>query len=361
MMRATAAALAGLAPVEEGLHPDGQRAPHRDRGLRPGGIGRSGQGGMGSRRPAPGRDLRRPILRRRGGAPREEDGGDEEKGRSSRAVHACSRCTPSTDSPAERLARRVSAAAGVPGHRRPGGAGPGAAGLLLAIVAAAAGCATAGGRADPPPPEAAAPTDTATEADTVAGPAARVVQPGAPGERTRQVDPGRQTDRPRRYSAADAAFMRGMVVHHAQALVMTALVPDRTDRPEIRLLAARIQASQEAEIAMMRRWLEARGLAPAGEPGDPPADHHRGEHAGMAAGMASPEELARLERARGAAFDRLFLELMIRHHEGALEMVAELAERGGRDPEVHMFAAHVDADQRAEIARMRSIQDEVSQ
>lgn len=194
-------------------------------------------------------------------------------------------------------------------------------------------------------------------------PEPRVVQPGAPGEATREVDAGAARTASS-YTPADVAFMRAMIPHHAQALVMAALVPDRTTREPMRLLAERIEASQEAEIAQMRRWLEARG-EPVPETG--PAGHGaHGMHGGAAGGapagahgMATPEQLAALEAARGTAFDRLFLELMIRHHEGALAMTRALlaTEGAAREPELYQLISHIDADQRAEIARMRRMLD----
>jgi uncharacterized protein (DUF305 family) len=155
---------------------------------------------------------------------------------------------------------------------------------------------------------------------------------------------------------AGVRFMRDMIVHHEQALVMAALVADRTEREDLRLLARRIAVSQEDEIGMMRRWLTTRG-----EPGQDGVVHegggaHAGAHAPMP-GMASAEELARLGAVTGEAFDVQFLELMIRHHEGALVMVNDLltTEGAGQEPELFRFASHVDADQRAEIARMRRV------
>lgn len=151
--------------------------------------------------------------------------------------------------------------------------------------------------------------------------------------------------------AADAAFMRDMIAHHAQALEMTALVPDRAAREEVRLLARRIEASQRDEIALMQRWLAARG--------QPLPDAHAGHESsagyrGMA-GMLDANQLARLAQSSGESFDRLFLESMLTHHEGALVMVARLfaTEGAGQDIELFQFASAVDADQRAEIARMR--------
>jgi uncharacterized protein (DUF305 family) len=167
---------------------------------------------------------------------------------------------------------------------------------------------------------------------------------------------------PNAYVAADVRFMQHMIAHHVQALVMTRLVPSRSRRADVGLLARRIEASQLAEIERMRRWLTERGE---GVPQtEPHAGHQSGAppHADMP-GMASAEELARLARMTGAEFDRLFLELMIRHHEVALTMVAELfaSEGAGREPEIFQFASHVDADQRAEIARMRRLQTDTLQ
>lgn len=170
------------------------------------------------------------------------------------------------------------------------------------------------------------------------------------------------------YAPADAAFVRDMIVHHQQALGMTALVPERTDSDDMRLLAQRIEETQEFEIDLMRRWLEERG-EPVPEPADA-EDAHGGhaDHAGMAhmsgmAGMASPEQMAALADSEGEAFDRMFLELMIRHHEGALIMVDDLleTERGGKEPQLFMMISHIDVDQRAEIARMQGMLDQLNQ
>lgn len=153
------------------------------------------------------------------------------------------------------------------------------------------------------------------------------------------------------HTPADVQFMQGMLAHHAQAVEMTALVPDRTESADIRLLARRIAISQDDEMALMRRWLEDRDEAVPG-----PHAHHTGEHAAMP-GMLTPAEMARLRSARGPEFDRLFLESMIHHHEGALVMVAELfaTDGAGQESELYQFAAHVESDQTIEIARMRAM------
>jgi uncharacterized protein (DUF305 family) len=179
-----------------------------------------------------------------------------------------------------------------------------------------------------------------------------IVQPGAPGQATRVISAEKATDLSRvQYSAADVRFMQGMIGHHAQALEMAALVPERTTRDDMRLLAKRIDLSQADEIRMMQHWLEARGQQVPG----PHAHHAAG--ATLMPGMLSTEEMARLAAAKGDAFDRLFLELMIKHHEGALTMVKELyATAGaGQESEIYAFTSDVDADQRMEIDRMRGM------
>jgi uncharacterized protein (DUF305 family) len=168
------------------------------------------------------------------------------------------------------------------------------------------------------------------------------------------------------HTDADVRFMQQMIGHHAQALEMTALVPERSENPDIRLLARRIEVSQDSEIALMRRWLEERWEqvpepSSHGHRSDPHghgahAGHEPGEHGGPGgmSGMLGQDQLDRLAGATGEEFDRLFLEFMIFHHEGALTMVAELfaSPGAGQGGEIFEFASHVDADQRIEIARM---------
>ena len=154
-----------------------------------------------------------------------------------------------------------------------------------------------------------------------------------------------------RPSDADLAFIHGMIAHHAQAVEMVALVPPRSARREIRLIAERIDVSQRDEIQWMRDWLaEHGGAAGTGH------DHAAMDHGAMP-GMLSAEQMAALRQATGLAFDRRFLEGMIRHHEGALVMVKALlgAENAAQRSEIFAFASDVDADQRAEIARMRRV------
>src|SRR5687768_6255123 len=153
---------------------------------------------------------------------------------------------------------------------------------------------------------------------------------------------------------ADVSFMQGMIAHHAQALAMTRLVRARTTAADLRTLAERIDRSQRDEIELMARWLATRGQ-PVPDTTHLAAGHDDPAH--RMPGMLTPTQMQSLVDARGAAFDRTFLELMILHHEGALAMVQQLLSRpgGGQDPEAYRFASDVDADQRAEIARMRSL------
>jgi uncharacterized protein (DUF305 family) len=144
--------------------------------------------------------------------------------------------------------------------------------------------------------------------------------------------------------------MQGMIGHHSQALDMTALVPAHTTNDGIRKLAQRIEISQADEIKMMQEWLTRRGQKV------PDQHAHHAAGAPLMPGMLTTEEMARLAQAKGPEFDRLFLEFMIRHHEGALTMVKELFTQpgAGQESEMFAFASDVDADQRMEIDRMRA-------
>ena len=181
-----------------------------------------------------------------------------------------------------------------------------------------------------------------------------IVQPGAPGQPSRTVSP---EDLPELegpgYNAADVRFMQGMIHHHAQALVMTGLVPSHTKSRDLRLIAKRIELSQESEIELMQQWLRDRDEeVPAVSGGH----HAHSDAAPHMPGMASQAQLDELESARGVAFQRLFLELMTRHHQGALTMVRQLRDAGGSfESEIDAFARHVEADQQIEIQRMQGL------
>lgn len=176
---------------------------------------------------------------------------------------------------------------------------------------------------------------------------------------------------PRDYTDADVHFMQGMIVHHAQAVVMSDWAPSHGARPDLQVLCKRIALSQRDEIKVMQQWLRKRHL-PTPDPlhmlsanegpvhdssgmGMPGMD--MGEHPMTMAGMLTPEQMRQLDAAHDSTFDRLYLTGMIRHHEGALEMVAKLfaTPGAGQQSEIFAFATDIDAGQRAEIARMEKI------
>lgn len=180
----------------------------------------------------------------------------------------------------------------------------------------------------------------------------RTVQPGAPGEDTEELDDDEAAGiEPPEHGPADTAFMQDMILHHQQALDMATLVEDRTGRDDLPLLAERIILSQEAEIDLIEEWLTDRDEDVPDE--DERADH--GEHEGMP-GMATEEQLEELEAAEGPAFDQLFLELMVAHHQGAVTMVENLYAAGaGLEPAADQLARSVEADQNIEIRRMQEL------
>lgn len=172
-----------------------------------------------------------------------------------------------------------------------------------------------------------------------------VIVPGRPGESASVIPSDKLPPADGKlYNDADAFFMRMMIPHHNQALEMAALAPDRAGHEQIRALASRITAAQKPEIAVFRAWLKARNL---------PEDQAGHSHAGMK-GMQPPEALKALAGLRGAAFDRMFVDMMVAHHEGAVAMVTDVL-RSGRDQEVERLATGIAAEQQAEIGRMRQI------
>jgi uncharacterized protein (DUF305 family) len=183
---------------------------------------------------------------------------------------------------------------------------------------------------------------------------ARTVQPGAPGEPTRELDDDEAEVEAPEHTEADTAFVQHMIVHHQQALEMAGLVADRSGRDDLPTMAERIVESQESEIALMEKWLADRGEDPP-DPADPVhADHE------LMPGMATSAQLADLEAARGPAFDALFLDLMLAHHQGALTMVEDLyASGGGLEPAADRLAREVEADQSIEIGRMQDLRAEI--
>jgi uncharacterized protein (DUF305 family) len=173
----------------------------------------------------------------------------------------------------------------------------------------------------------------------------RIVQPGAPGEEARELSED-DVPEPPGHTPADTQFMQGMIHHHQQALEMTALVEGHTQNDDLPLLAERIAISQGDEIALMERWLTERGE-------DVPTDHTDHE---MMPGMLTEGQFRELDLVRDAAFDRLFLERMITHHQGALQMVDDLYRAGGGlEPAADRFARDAAADQNIEIRRMQEL------
>jgi uncharacterized protein (DUF305 family) len=187
-----------------------------------------------------------------------------------------------------------------------------------------------------------------------------VVQPGAPGEPTKTLAGDTHAVLPP-IARADVEFMQGMIMHHSQAVEMTALIPTHTENKQVRALGAKISSSQADEIRMMQRWLQARGQATSMEmPGMPGMDMG-GNAMALMPGMLTPQQMEALRNARGAQFDRLFLSGMMQHHGGALVMVKDLFSRpgAGQDAEIFDFATDVDNSQQAEIKIMQKMMEEL--
>ncbi|CAN5338262.1 hypothetical protein BH09PSE1_BH09PSE1_24350 [soil metagenome] len=214
-----------------------------------------------------------------------------------------------------------------------------------------------------------------------------IFQPGAPGQASRIVTTAEALELGRTsFTPADVAFMQHMLVHHAQAVEMVALMDDRGENPRVRLMGRRIALSQEAEMAIMRGWLSDRGqsleMAGMDHSAHAAMDHPGMDHSGMAgmagmdhagmgpapaatdpadipvmAGMLTPRQMSALSQAHGAAFDQLFLTGMIQHHRGALSMVSDLMDtpNASEDTVMSEFTTSVVADQQAEILRMQSL------
>jgi uncharacterized protein (DUF305 family) len=177
---------------------------------------------------------------------------------------------------------------------------------------------------------------------------APIIQPGAPGENVRALSAEQAIDiAVTSHSPDDVKFMQDMIPHHRQAMEMAELVADRTNRPEIIDVAGRITVSQRDEI-----WLRSRGER---VPIPTAYDAMHTEH--KMAGMATPRQLEELAKSEGTEFDRMFLRLMITHHEGAVTMVEELLEQPGSayDPVLFEFTTDVTNDQSAEIERMNAL------
>jgi len=180
-----------------------------------------------------------------------------------------------------------------------------------------------------------------------------IIQPGAPGESAKELSAEEAIEIANTsFSPDDIKFMQDMIPHHNQAVQMSALVADRTNRQELNDVAGRIDVSQEDEIDFMQGWLRERGVA-----APDPTAHDAMHTSHKMAGMASPDQMSELANAEGTDFDRLFLSLMIKHHEGAVKMVDELLEQPGSayDPVLFEFTNDVTNDQQSEIERMNAL------
>jgi uncharacterized protein (DUF305 family) len=219
----------------------------------------------------------------------------------------------------------------------------------------------------------------AQQSDKSSGPV--IVQPGAPGKPSRRL-PASTTAKLPPLSHTDVEFMQGMIMHHAQAVEMTALIASHTQNEGLQKLGARISSSQTSEINFMRRWLATRGQplslpdsAMNGMAGMKHADMNNSEtknqdmkdmdmsnHGMMMPGMLTPQQMDALRKASGAEFDHLFLTGMIQHHNGALTMVKDLfnSAGAGQDAEIFDFATDADNTQRAEIGIMQAMLEKTS-
>lgn len=222
-------------------------------------------------------------------------------------------------------------------------------------------------------------TASSQQADTTPG-SAPIVQPGAPGKSSTVLSAASASTPARGPSEADTNFMQGMIMHHAQAVEMTALLRTRSHNKRVQALGKRISISQTDEIKFMRDWLEERGksvptehdqmahmghMAAMNHPMDHNMSHgtdHKMDQMDMGSmpmmpGMLTPEQMKALAKATGPTFDRLFLTGMIQHHTGALVMVQDLFDTpgAGQDSQLFDFATDVDNTQRAEINIMQGM------
>ena len=206
-------------------------------------------------------------------------------------------------------------------------------------MAAVAGC--SGGSADPAP-----------RASTYTAPVP-VIQPGRPGEPVTRLSPGQTAQRPQdaSWNGADLYFVSMMVLHHTQALRMARLADGRTSDPQVQAVAERVTAAQAGEILTLKAWLTARKQKIPTSTAD--AEHHTGMP-----GAVTPARMAALVRADGPAFDRLFLDLMVAHHAGAVQMAGTVT-TAGSDLAVQEIAAEVATGQNAEIRRVEQVRAEL--
>ncbi|MFE9870924.1 DUF305 domain-containing protein [Micromonospora sp. NPDC005686] len=218
-------------------------------------------------------------------------------------------------------------------------------GVTALVTLVVAGGFALTGREDTRTPEAVTTTAVAAPSVSAAASAPPVVVPGRPGEpaATRPAEQVRGATTPR-WNNLDVWYVRMMIPHHEQALEMAALAPERAADARVRAVAERIRAAQGPEVGLLRAWLNTRDL-----PADVPGHDH-----GSMRGMQSAEAMRRLADARGATFDRLFVQMMSDHHRGAIVMSTDLLKVGVDQP-MQEFATAVAVEQSAEITRMQAL------
>ena len=205
---------------------------------------------------------------------------------------------------------------------------------------------------------------SSSEGSAALDPDVRHLQAGAPGQPNTVVTEAPDTVQlGSSFTADDAAFLEGMRAHHLQALEMTALVAERAGREDLRLFAERMHISQQGEVELVDGWLEEHeaALERTGEAAHGSHDDGHAAHSDMP-GMLTQAELDAMEAASGERFVQLFLLGMTKHHQGALQMVADLLATDGAaaDPRLYQFASDVDSDQRIELDRMGRIAETVA-
>jgi uncharacterized protein (DUF305 family) len=208
----------------------------------------------------------------------------------------------------------------------------------IALVGAGVVVLVVGGRSDP------GGTAGSRRAATDRG-SATVIVPGRPGEAA-SVLPADQVTVPDKttYNEADSLFVRMMIPHHAQGTELASIAIRKARNPQLRAMAERIRIAQDGEIAQLKAWLRARGI-----PEQIPGHDH-----GAMRGMQPAAAMEALARADGDGFDRMFVDLMSGHHQGAIDMAGELL-KAGKDVEVEKLATDISAEQSIEIARMREV------
>lgn len=205
-------------------------------------------------------------------------------------------------------------------------------------------------------------SSTESDASEAATPEVRYIQPGAPGEPSKVLtaeEVAKLDLSPPEHTPEDVEFMQMMIIHHEQATELVELIEGRSTREDLALFAERILISQADEIDLMKRWLEDRDEAVPEGPEDLKNLHsHHGHNpddpdVALMPGMLSENEMKTIREASGPEFDKLWIEGMTKHHQGAIQMVEDLfAADGGQEPEIFRFANHVISDQNIEISRM---------